>query len=221
MQNLDLLFTKVAEIDRNQMKMDTRCDVSAKVMEQILLDQQTLAKQLEATSQAVAKLTLNQMDRKLKEPASPTSSDSSPESKFQQYSGRERQHHRTQFQQSKKEFGDHFNLKNMVPKMSFPKFEGDNPCIWKDKCLDYFRLFDIPTGMWTSLAALSMDEKAAKWLHIYKQKHGLGDWDTFINAVEQKIGDNDYREALTKLLECSSLIVWRITLLHLRIFSIN
>lgn len=81
MENLDLLFTKVAEIDKNQNKMDTRFDVSARVMEQMLLDQQTLAKQLEATGQALAKLTLNQMDQKFK--------DTSPESKFNQFSTRE------------------------------------------------------------------------------------------------------------------------------------
>jgi hypothetical protein len=46
-----------------------------------------------------------------------------------------------------------------------------------------------------------MDENAAKWLQMYKKKHGLGDWQTFIAAVEQKFGDNDYRTALTQLLE--------------------
>jgi hypothetical protein len=28
-------------------------------------------------------------------------------------------------------------------KMSFPKFDGENPGIWQDKCLDYFRLFNV------------------------------------------------------------------------------
>lgn len=46
-----------------------------------------------------------------------------------------------------------------------------------------------------------MDGKAAKWLQVYKLKYGLGNWDSFIQAVEEKFGDNDYREALTQLLE--------------------
>jgi len=36
---------------------------------------------------------------------------------------------------------------------------------------------------------------------VYKMKHGLGDWASFMAAVEQKFGNNDYREALTELLE--------------------
>lgn len=51
------------------------------------------------------------------------------------------------------------------------------------------------------MASLGMDGKAAKWLQLYKQKHGVGDRETFIKAVETKFGDNDYREALTELLE--------------------
>lgn len=46
-----------------------------------------------------------------------------------------------------------------------------------------------------------MDDNVAKWLQMYKKKYSLGDWDTFIQAVEAKFGDNDYREALTQLLE--------------------
>lgn len=31
-----------------------------------------------------------------------------------------------------------------LPKMSFPMFDGTNPCIWKDKCQDCFHLYNIP-----------------------------------------------------------------------------
>jgi len=55
--------------------------------------------------------------------------------------------------------------------------------------------------MWPTIAALHMEEKPAKWLKVHKLKNGLGDWPTFIDAVEQKFGNNDYREALTQLLE--------------------
>lgn len=89
----------------------------------------------------------------------------------------------------------------MIPKMTFTRFEGDNPRIWKDKCLEYFTLFDLPPSLWTSMASLNMDGRAAKWLQVYKQKNGLSSWDTFIQAVESKFGENDYREALTMLLE--------------------
>lgn len=147
MENLDLLFAKVGEIDTNQQKMDARVDMFTKVMEQLLKDQQLLAKQMEATSQAVAKLTLAQMERTQKEPVSPTSSDTSIEPGFQHYSGKGLHSHRSGLRHQRKELGERLNLKNLVPKMSFPKFEGDNSCIWKDKCLDYFNLFELPSSL--------------------------------------------------------------------------
>jgi hypothetical protein len=34
--------------------------------------------------------------------------------------------------------------RSALPKMSFPKFHGKHPHIWLDKCVDYFRIFNIP-----------------------------------------------------------------------------
>jgi hypothetical protein len=55
--------------------------------------------------------------------------------------------------------------------------------------------------MWATYASMNMDDNAAKWLHIYKRKHGLGDWSTFVQVVERKFGTNDYREVLNQILE--------------------
>jgi hypothetical protein len=51
-----------------------------------------------------------------------------------------------------------------LPKMSFPKFTGEHPRIWIDKCADYFCIFNIPECMWTTAASLHMEDNAAKWL---------------------------------------------------------
>jgi hypothetical protein len=89
--------------------------------------------------------------------------------------------------------------------MQFPKFTGKHPLIWRDKCEDYFRIFDIPESMWATYASLNMDENAAKWLQMYKRKFGLDNWLSFISVVEKKFGDNDYRTALTTLLELQQI----------------
>jgi len=64
LESLDLLFTKVAVVENRQQRMETQIDVSTKLLEQMLLDQQTLAKQMETTGNAVAQLTMNQMRNK-------------------------------------------------------------------------------------------------------------------------------------------------------------
>lgn len=144
----------------------------------------------------MAKLTMAQMENNRGSP-SPTSSDTSADTGMQQFQNREWQGYRSGFTNNE----ERFKLKNMIPKMAFPKFEGDNPCIWKDKYLEYLSLFELPSSFWVPMASLNIEGKASKWLQVYKQKNGLGSWDTFIQAVEKKFGDNDYREALTQLLE--------------------
>lgn len=70
--------------------------------------------------------------------------------------------------------------------------------------MDFFPLlYDVPDSMKATIASLHMDEKSSKWLHVYKQKHGIGDWDQFIDAVEKKFGVNDYRDGIGELLDLS------------------
>jgi hypothetical protein len=53
-ESIDLLFAKVGEIDKTQQQVVTQLDLSAQVMEQILMDQTLLSKQMETTGKAVA-----------------------------------------------------------------------------------------------------------------------------------------------------------------------
>jgi hypothetical protein len=88
-----------------------------------------------------------------------------------------------------------------MPKMNFPRFNGKNPGIWKNKCEDYFYLLNIPEAMWTTVASLHMDENAESWLQVYKLKMGLGSWQEFMVAVQEKFGAYDYQHAIDELLD--------------------
>ena len=84
LESLDLLFTKVAVVENRQQRMETQMDLSTKLLEQMLLDQQILAKQMKTTGNAVAQLTINQMRHRQDRLPSPASSDSTEEMGFQQ-----------------------------------------------------------------------------------------------------------------------------------------
>jgi len=64
--------------------------------------------------------------------------------------------------------GSH-RFKPAVPKLSFPRFDGANPTIWKSKCQDYFSLYNVPDAMKATFASLHIDDNAAKWLQVYKK----------------------------------------------------
>jgi hypothetical protein len=80
--------------------------------------------------------------------------------------------------------------------MSFPRFDGENPRIWKDKCLDYFKLFNVNPSLWLVSATLHMDGDAALWLKAYRLRHEITTWPTLMVAVMEKFGADDYRKAL-------------------------
>lgn len=80
--SIDLLFAKVGDIGNNQEKFETQFDMTTKVMEQILKDQQLLAKQQEITGQTVAQLQLKQPLGRTEDPPSPADSDSTVDEPF-------------------------------------------------------------------------------------------------------------------------------------------
>jgi hypothetical protein len=85
-----------------------------------------------------------------------------------------------------------------MPKMAFPCFDGEHPRIWRDKCYDYFRAFNIRAALWLTMATLHMDGNAAVWLQSYKKRHELGNWPQFIAAVEAEFGADDTSVAASR-----------------------
>lgn len=55
--------------------------------------------------------------------------------------------------------------------------------------------------MLTTVASLHMDENAESWLQVYKLKVGLGSWQEFMVAVQEKFGAYDYQHAIDELLD--------------------
>lgn len=88
-----------------------------------------------------------------------------------------------------------------MPKVFCLKFNGDNPMIWKDKCIDYFLLVDLEPKHWVRMAAVHVTGPAEQWLQVYRRRYRDPTWLQFVLAVEDKFGKYDYRKALTDLLE--------------------
>jgi hypothetical protein len=85
--------------------------------------------------------------------------------------------------------------------MSFPRFNGDQPRIWKDKCLDYFRLFNVNPSLWLISCTLHMDGNAALWLKAYKLRHEISTWTALMVVVEEKFGADDHHRYMKQLLQ--------------------
>ena len=48
----------------------------------------------------------------------------------------------------------HGNPNSKIPKVDFPKFDGDHPKLWLSDCLDYFSLYHVESSSWVRIARL-------------------------------------------------------------------
>lgn len=176
-------------------------------MDQYSQEQQLIAQQIKANGAAIAQLTMRQWEEEPKydDDEEKVSVYSDGNASFQNVFGKDKhipktehtKHHKSVPKQEKK---DSIN-KHAMPKMNFPTFDGTNPRVWLDNCLNYFEIYQLPEGMWITAAVLHLQDNAAKWHQAYKQKNTFKNWQQFSEIVEQEFGADDFRTAITDLLE--------------------
>ena len=42
-----------------------------------------------------------------------------------------------------------------LPKLDFPKFSGEHPRVWKEKCEKYFAMYNVPMHVWVPFATIN------------------------------------------------------------------
>lgn len=88
-----------------------------------------------------------------------------------------------------------------MPKTSFPKFDGQQPKIWKEKCDKYFHMFHVPEEYKAQYATLHFVGSAALWLQTYEAQHEIGSWIQLCVAVCDKFGKDLYFTHMNEALE--------------------
>jgi hypothetical protein len=56
------------------------------------------------------------------------------------------------------------------PKIEFPRFDGDNPRLWYDRCVMYFEVYAVHPSLKTHFAALNFTGAVAIWLQTVQRK---------------------------------------------------
>ncbi|WVZ61926.1 hypothetical protein U9M48_011733 [Paspalum notatum var. saurae] len=85
------------------------------------------------------------------------------------------------------------------PKLEFPKFDGDNPRLWRDRCQMYFEVYAVADALKTRFAALNFLGAAATWLQTIERKERILDWDHFCSLVFTRFDKNQYQLQLRQL----------------------
>ncbi|CAN6292538.1 unnamed protein product [Urochloa humidicola] len=87
-----------------------------------------------------------------------------------------------------------------LPKLDFPKFSGDHPRVWRDKCEKYFTMYRVPVHNWVPFATINFRGNAELWLQSYEAQHTIDSWPDLCVAVEHKFGQDLYQSDMKELL---------------------
>jgi uncharacterized protein YihD (DUF1040 family) len=81
--------------------------------------------------------------------------------------------------------------------MEFPKFDGENPILWRDRCVLYFEVYGTHLTMKTRFALLNFQGSAATWLQTIERRGRITDWQKLCDLVFAKY--DQYRTQLHQL----------------------
>jgi hypothetical protein len=187
MAQLDRLTEKVLSMDDVQQQLLAQAGLAADVARQAMEERVRFAQQLDQAEKALAELRLEQMAREMESAQSvrserhrggpPPSPPLAPPGPQRRYAGvplgrpRETGGRRVE---------DFEGGQLPIQRMPFPKFEGAEPRIWIDQCVDYFTLYRVPESVWVMSASLNMEGNAKRWFQIFKIQYGPCSWEEFL-----------------------------------------
>ncbi|XP_026428528.1 uncharacterized protein LOC113324426 [Papaver somniferum] len=97
---------------------------------------------------------------------------------------------------------------NRVPKLNFPRFNGDNPRGWIQKCERYFWLHNIDESRRVDIAAIYLDGKADKWFLNFQVGRNRVTWFEFTHGIcirfENPVEEN-FIGSFNKLVQINSV----------------
>ncbi|KAH6780602.1 hypothetical protein C2S52_011839 [Perilla frutescens var. hirtella] len=74
-----------------------------------------------------------------------------------------------------------------LPKLDFPRFDGDQPRAWILKCQSYFRMVpNVPDDQKVILATMHFDGKASQWFQNLALKESDLSWEQFLDVVSAR-----------------------------------
>lgn len=86
-----------------------------------------------------------------------------------------------------------------VLKMDFPKFSGDNPRLWKDRCEVYFKVYSVSEALKPRFASLNFEGAAATWLQSVQLRGRFQTWSAMATAVCAHFDRNQYPMSMKQI----------------------
>jgi hypothetical protein len=82
-----------------------------------------------------------------------------------------------------------------LPKLHFPKFDGDHLKLWQSRCESYFEMYSVDPGVWVCVVTIHFDSVAARWLQSVNYHILTVYWKELCGWILDRFG-RDQHEAL-------------------------
>jgi hypothetical protein len=86
-----------------------------------------------------------------------------------------------------------------LSKLEFPKFDGENPRLWKDRCELYFEVYSVSDALKPRFAALNFTGPAAAWLQTLELRGHVQSWESLHTAVCTRFDRDQYQLHIKQL----------------------
>jgi hypothetical protein len=81
--------------------------------------------------------------------------------------------------------------------MNFPKFEGENPKLWKSRSERYFEMYDVDPSLWVMVALMHFEGPAARWLQSVEHRVCVATWIELCSWIHDRFA-RDQHELLIR-----------------------
>jgi hypothetical protein len=86
-----------------------------------------------------------------------------------------------------------------LPRINFPKFDGDNPKLWKSCCENYFEMYVVDECVWVKVAAMHLEGLTARWLQSVDHHVRVASWSELCSWIHERFGRAQYEMLIRQL----------------------
>jgi hypothetical protein len=86
-----------------------------------------------------------------------------------------------------------------LPKINFPRFEGDNPKLWQSHCESYFDMYGVDSGVWVQAVTMHFDGPAARWLQSVNHWIKSASWSDVCGWIHDRFGRDQHESLIRQL----------------------
>lgn len=89
--------------------------------------------------------------------------------------------------------------------INFPRFDGNQPQLWKSKCESYFDMYEVHYSVWVRVAIMHFDGRASRWLQSVERRIRQLLWLEFCSLVHDRFGREQHESLIRQLFHIKQL----------------